>query len=89
MDKKEFEIWMEGYAATGERSDAQIVGKGYGETFDDAVKDYMAKTPNHGIEVNERNRYRTEEAYKNRRSNWNIWACSLFDNEIDARKSFG
>lgn len=32
---------------------------------------------------------KSEDAYKNRRSSWNIWACNLFDNEADARKSFG
>ena len=86
---REFEIWAEGYAASGESGTAQMVGKGLGSTFDEAVKDYMSKNPNHGIEENSRNRYITEDAYKNRRSNWSIWACCLFDNESDARKSFG
>lgn len=86
---KEFEIWMEGYSATGESGTAQMIGKGVGETFDDAVKDYMSKNLNHGIRPNTRDRYMTEEYYNNRRSNWNIWACNLFDNEEDARKSFG
>lgn len=84
-----FEIWMEGYAATGEHSPAQKVGEGLGNTFDEAVRDYMNGTLNHGIEENKRSGYTTEEAYNNRRSNWNIWACMLFDNEKDARKSFG
>ena len=86
---KEFEIWVEGYAATGEYGTAQMIGKGFGETFDDAVRDYMSKNTNNGIEVNDRDRYINEESYQKRRSNWNIWACSLFDNETDARKSFG
>lgn len=87
--KKEFDIWMEGYAATGEHGTATLVGKGTGETFDEAVRDYMSKTPNHGIEEVTRNRYSSEENYNNRKSNWHIWACRLFDNEADARKSFG
>ncbi len=86
---REFEIWMEGYAATGEHGTAHMIGKGFGSTFDEAVKDYMSKNPKHGIEENGRSRYISEDAYKNRRSNWNIWACSLFDNETDARKLFG
>jgi hypothetical protein len=86
---KEFEIWCEGYAATGERGAANKVGTGIGKTFDEAVKDYMSKHPNHGIEENGRNRYMSEEWYNNRKSNWNIWACNLYDNEADARKSFG
>lgn len=84
-----FEIWMEGYRATGERGTAQMIGTGIGDTFDEAVKDYMKWNPKHGIEENGRSRYVSDEVYKNRRSNWNIWACSLFDNEADARKSFG
>lgn len=86
---QEFEIWMEGYSATGEHGPAQLIGKGFGNTFDEAVKDYMSKDPKHGISENERDRYTTEQAYQNRPSNWNIWACNLFDNESDARKAFG
>jgi len=88
---KKYEIWMEGYAATGEHSDAQKIGEAEGDTFDDAVKNYMLRPTllPHGIKENDKSRYRSEEAYANRRSNWNIWACNLFDNETDARKSFG
>ncbi len=86
---KKFDIWMEGFAVTGQTQGASKIGEGLGNSFDDAVIDYMSKTPEHGIEENGRSRYISDEAYKNRRSNWNIWACSLFDNEVDARKSFG
>jgi hypothetical protein len=75
---KLFEIWMEGYSATGQHEKAQLIGTGLGITFDDAIRDYMAKTPNHGIEKS-----------NGPRSNWSIWACDLFNNEKDARKSFG
>lgn len=84
-----FDIWVEGYAATGEHGTAFKIGAGEGETFDEAVKDYMSKAENHGIEENKRNRYISDEAYEKRSSNWSIWACNLFDNESDARKSFG
>jgi len=86
---REFEIWVEGYSATGEHGTAQMIGKGTGNDFNEAVKDYMKKIPQHGIEENGRDRYITEDAYLNRISNWNIWACNLFDNESDSRKSFG
>ena len=49
----------------------------------------MSKNPKHGIEENGRDNYGSDSAYENRRSNWNIWRCNLFDNEADARKSFG
>ncbi|HDZ15598.1 MAG TPA: hypothetical protein ENH60_11985 [Pricia sp.] len=89
-----FEIWMEGYRATGQSSGASKIGESEGETFDDAVRNYMttellAGKESAGIEENGRSRYANDEAYENRRSNWSIWACDLFDNEADARKSFG
>lgn len=77
---KKFIIWVEGYAATGESGTAHVIGHGYGNNFDEAVEEFMSRTPNHGIKRN---------IYNSRRSNWNIWACDLFDNEKDARKSFG
>lgn len=86
---KKFEIWVEGYAATCEHGTANKIGEGFGNTFDEAVEDYMSKNEDHGIEKNTRSRYTSEEAYKKRSSNWNIWACNLYDNEADARKSFG
>jgi hypothetical protein len=85
----EIEIWMEGFTATDQYSKANMIGKGFGNSFDEAVKDYMSKNPEHGIRENNRDRYMSEEYYQKRRSNWNIWGCNLFDNESDARKSFG
>lgn len=84
-----FEIWMEGYIATGEHGTAQLIGHGDGETFDDAVKDYMKKNPDHIIEEYSQRNFSTEKDYENRRSNWKIWGCALFDNEYKAREAFG
>lgn len=85
---KLWEIWSEGYAATGERGDATLHGRFPGKTFDEAVE-YANEHNKLGAERNTRNRYMSDEYWNNRRSNWNIWACNLFDNETDARKSFG
>ncbi len=88
-----FDIWVEGYSATGEHSDAQLLTKDIGKieanTFDEAIEKYMKLVPNHGINKETRNGYISDEAFKNRRSNWNIWACKLFPDEETARKSFG
>jgi hypothetical protein len=89
ISDESFQIWMEGYAATGERSGAQLLGYGYGHNFDEAVEDLRRKKPDLGINKYERSQFDSEEDYINRRSNWNVWACRLFDNETDARKSFG
>ena len=86
---KEFEIWMEGFITTGQRGTAKLIGIGEGETFDDAVKEYMSKNPGHGIYDPGRNGFTTDEAYDNRDSNWRVWGCSLYDNQLDASKAFG
>lgn len=77
---KEWEIWSEGYLATGMEgapAKAQLYGKFYGETFRDAC-DQWAKTLTdpHSISC-----YNAERL--------SFWVCRLFDNETDARKSFG
>lgn len=118
---KEWEIWMEGYAATGERADASFIGKAMGETFDQACENFEypedLKNPYYdlfrdgtvaeyfhkkGEKLNldkhsdgsyRRGSYRGEVApgidRATMKGNYSIWACQLFDNEADARKSFG
>lgn len=80
----EYQIWMEGYAATGERSDAQYIGKSQGETFEEAVLNYRDQEGN-PIKI-DRNQDGTPRIFGGHLC---IWACRLFDNEEDARKSFG
>lgn len=70
-----YEVWNEGYAATGEHSPAQLVGVVSARSFPEAV----------------------EKALKD--AKWDMsffdkekltyWGCRFFDNEKDARKSFG
>jgi len=36
-----YSIWSEGYNATGQRSGAHFHGVGYGETFEEACKDFF------------------------------------------------
>jgi hypothetical protein len=80
---------MEGHAISGSRGKARMIGIGIGRDFNEAVNDYSKKNDNQKIEENTRDRYTSETAYLNRKSNWNIWACNLYDNEGDARKFFG
>lgn len=86
---KEYEIWMEGYAATGERGYANLIGKAKGKTFNEAcnnfryieeLKDYKGKVI---IDIGDKLGLDKEYDYPS------IWACKLYDNEKDARKSFG
>jgi len=84
------QIWMEGYAATGESGVAHMIGEYEANSFDEAVGMYIQeKGDQYGPERYTRSSFSTEDAFKNRRSDWKIWGCALFDNEADARKAFG
>ena len=75
MNTREYNVWNEGYAATGGSCDAQYVGVGIGESFEDAVKDALIKKGWDMYYYNEeRNTY---------------YGCRFFDNEHGARASFG
>lgn len=72
-----YEIWSEGYAASGDRGTAIFFGKEEGATFQEACDKFFAE-------------YKKEESIKNYDpKRLTYWACRLYDNETDARKSFG
>lgn len=75
---KSFEVWMEGYAATDEYSPVYCLGIFQGTTFDEAVLNMLT------IEPEYQKYYRKSDSGQHL-----IWGCRLFDNEADARKSFG
>ena len=74
------EIWMEGYIATGESNKAMKIWEGQADSFDDAIIKYEQEE---NVTVD---RYTGDQA---KRSKYGIWACRLFDNESQARQSFG
>lgn len=91
---KEFEVWSEGYSATGEHSGAIYHGIVAAETFDEACIKVMGDK----LDKNSDGSYRRGGYRGNAepgidraklQGNYSIWACQLFDNEADARKSFG
>ena len=71
---KQYNIWMEGFRIMGERAEAEFLGAYEGESFLDACKKAADDHPGYGGYNPEHN---------------TIWGCRLFDNEKDARKSFG
>jgi hypothetical protein len=85
---KEFEIWVEGYRATGEEGSATFLGKFPGNTFDEAVENYKIAHPG-TVDTREAYAPRNEDGVMPIVKIHSIWACRLFDNEADARKSFG
>lgn len=77
-DVQTYQIWAEGYSATGQSGTATYMGSASGETFKDAVKE-LAKRAS----PEDRAFYNTDRIQPT------YWGCRLFDNEEDARKSFG
>lgn len=75
---KEFNIWSEGYAATGQQSGATFHGVFKASSFLDAVK-MWADT----LEPASKNLMNLDADPPT------FWACELFDNETDAREAFG
>lgn len=73
-----FQVWSEGYEATGQSCGATFHGEFEGETFRDAVIAYKETV----TDQYSKDCIHTEGTL-------NIWGCRFFDNEIDARKSFG
>ena len=73
-----FEVWSEGYVITGGEGKAMFHGWIRGKTFEKAMGRY--KRVYHG-DVEERG----EEGNKY----FVTWGCRYFDNEADARQSFG
>lgn len=76
---KAIEVWTEGYAVTGNRSPAQRLGVYQAATFDDAVTQHLQTLDAEGQSFY----CRSEDG------EWRCWGCRLFDNEADARKTFG
>ena len=70
---REWNIWVEGYRATGESGIAQFYGIGEGDTFQEAVAHLAKKRPDLGIDVGD----------------CSVWACRLYPSEEEARKAFG
>jgi hypothetical protein len=92
-----WEIWSEGYAATGERSDASLEGTVWAETFDEACIQLLGDKLDREKDGSFRRGSlrtlmqpgiaRTEAILKG--GNYSIWCCQLFPTEQEARKSFG
>lgn len=102
---REYEIWSEGYAATGEHSPAHFHGKSFGNTFEEAIENFrhpedIIAAYNGEVIVKKGSPLsyeKTERYVEDKKSPlgmklktvYTTWACRYFDNEKDARKSFG
>jgi hypothetical protein len=74
--KNKFDLWTEGYSATGQRGSATFHGEFEGENLKEAVAEFQ----------------KTLTPYEQRLINLDhltFWGCRFFSNESDARRSFG
>jgi len=79
LQKETFDVWMEGYLATGMEGIPQratYLGSYEGDTFADACE--AAIKDNYPNDT---------KLFDKTRLSW--WGCRMYDNETDARKSFG
>ena len=67
----DFEVWCEGFAATGQSGAAFCVGTVGAPTFEEACHALLGDNESYDAE---------KRTY---------WGCGLFDNETQARESFG
>ncbi len=74
MKLNKYEVWSEGYVITGNSSGAIYHGIFDGESFKDACDNWALTLE--------------DVSYYNGIT-LSYWGCRLFDNEDDARKSFG
>lgn len=72
---KKWPIWIEGYQTTGQQAKAEYKGEFEGDTFAEACKNWAKSL--------------SEPPQCFNKQNLTYWGCGLFDNEADARKSFG
>lgn len=89
---KIYEVWREGFGATGDYSPAQLIGKSYARSFAQACHIVFCTEFLKMTEIVNKPDY---EGYVDP-DRWDYdplrltyWGCRLFNNETDARKSFG
>ncbi len=75
---KTWEVWSEGYSATGDRGYAQLEGTAEAETFSEACR----------IVCVDSGKWKEQPGGFDA-VGLTVWGCRLFDNESDARWSFG
>ena len=71
-----YQVWAEGYRASGDRADATFLGTARASSFRGAV-DII------------RDRSETPDLYTFKGARCFLWGCELFDNEANARRRFG
>lgn len=77
--KRRYDIYEEGFCVMEGTGHAHYVGEGYGENFLDACKEYIARTGEGEIRVDD----------ESGREYACDWGCEWFPTLAEAQKSFG
>ncbi len=89
---KEYEVWMEGYAATGESASANLVGKVKARSFAQACHILMCKQHLEWMEKENNPNYKeycTPGRWDYDPGRLSYWGCRLYWSEELAKKTFG
>lgn len=77
-----YTVWTEGYAATGESAPAYCHGQVEATSFDEACIKLLGNSL-------DKDKSQPDGYGRSRNNTYSVWACACFDNETDARASFG
>ena len=89
---KEYEVWMEGFSATGQSAGASLVGKAKARNFAQACHIVMCKQHLEFMEEENQPTYKhysTPGRWDYDPSRLTYWGCQLYWSEELAKKSFG
>lgn len=75
MKKKQIDLWVEGFRVVEAEAKASYLGTYQAKTLKEAVIQWLNENPK-------------EKKYVDL-DNLTHWGCSFYDNEYDARKTFG
>lgn len=75
---EKYQVWLEGYVCTGQRASAEYLGEFEGANFEEACLE--ASIARFGIAE-------TQIFYDANRNTF--WGCRFYNNESEARKTFG
>tara|TARA_R110000782_G_scaffold47716_1_gene104752 strand:+ start:74 stop:316 length:243 start_codon:yes stop_codon:yes gene_type:complete len=79
---KEFKVWIEGYATSGESSGAILHGKVNANSFDEACIKLLGNSL-------DKDKSKPDEYRRNSKGNMCVWGCGCYDNETEAKEFFG
>jgi len=85
--EKLYEIWAEGYSCTGQSSGAMLKGIVEASSFLEACRKLFKNDDYYSEERIYQNL--TTGKFFTKKEDPHYWGCKLFDNETEARKSFG